>query len=124
MQNKEIELIAKWNLNNREKGYNIQHGGEGADAVSEETKLKISKSKKGQTLSEESKHKMSISRTGNKHFASIPVAQYDDNGNKLAEFANSREAERTTGVDSRNIRSCLSGKREHAGGFVWRKILS
>lgn len=121
---KEIELISKWSLTSRDKGYNIQNGGEGADAISDESKLKISIAKKGHKLSEETKRKMSLSRMGNKHFASIPVAQYDDFGNKLAEFTNSREAERVTGVESRNIRSCLAGKRQHAGGFVWKKIHS
>jgi hypothetical protein len=121
-QNKEVELISKWQLNDRNKGYNIQKGGEGVDSVSDETRLKISKAKKGQRMSVESRLKMSISRTGKGHFRSVPVAQYDDNGNKLAEFSNSREAERATGIESRNIRKCISGERQHAGGFVWKKI--
>lgn len=123
-QDKEIELIAKWDLNNRSKGYNIQKGGEGVDAVSDEIRLKMSNAKKGKKLSEETKRRMSIGRTGDKHFASIPVSQYDDYGNKIADFANSREAERITGIESRNIRSCINGKRQHSGGYVWRKTLS
>ena len=90
--------------------------------LSDEVKNKISKSKKGRKLSEATKHKMSESRTGSKHFASIPITQFDDYGNKIAEYTNSREAEFHTGICSRNIRNCINGKRKHAGGYVWTRV--
>lgn len=48
---KEIELIAEYKSNNPEFGYNITNGGEGYNGVkhTQETKDKISKSKKGKT---------------------------------------------------------------------------
>ena len=123
-QEKERELIAKWELNDRSYGYNIQKGGEGVDAISDETRRKMSEIRKGKKLSEETKHRMSLGRLGAKHFASIPVAQVNDSGVIIAVFANSREAERATGIESRNIRSCVSGDRLHAGGFSWIRIRS
>ena len=117
----EKRLIAEWCLTDREFGYNIALGGEGVSSISEETKQKISKSKKGQKLSEETKLKMSKSRTGKGHWASIPVAQYSTEGNLIAVYSNSREASLQTGVNDRNIRHCLKGARQHAGGFEWRK---
>lgn len=123
-EDKEIELIAKWGLTNRDNGYNLSNGGEGAASLTDEIKKKISEAKKGQTLSEESKRKMSISRTGNKHSRSIPIGQYTDDGTLIRTYVNSREAEAITGICGRNIRKCVQGQRSHAGGFVWRKILS
>lgn len=123
-KDKEKHLISKWLLTDREHGYNMSPGGEGAGSISAETRLKISKAKKGQKLSDKSKKKMSLSRTGALHFASKPVGQYDDEGTLLNCFVNSREAQKETGIDARNIRACMSGNRQHAGGFVWKEIRS
>lgn len=122
-QEKEIYLIKKWCLTDRNKGYNISRGGEGVNSISDETRKKISDKRKGIKLSEETKHKMSVSRRGAGHFASIPVAQIDDDDNIVGEYVNSREAERLTGVNARNIRKCLCGERKHAGGYVWVKVI-
>lgn len=122
-QEKEKYLISKWDLNNRDCGYNIQRGGEGVNTISDETRRKISERKKGIKLSYDTKRKMSESRTGEKHFASIPVAQCD-NGVIIRVFVNSREAEQVTGIDGRNIRRCVKGERSHAGGFSWIRIRS
>lgn len=43
----EVELIAKYKSDNREYGYNIDHGGNAVGKLSEETKQKISAAKKG-----------------------------------------------------------------------------
>lgn len=45
-EDKEIELIAKWGLTNRDKGYNLSNGGEGAASLTDEIKKKISEAKK------------------------------------------------------------------------------
>lgn len=64
---KEIELIAKFDSTNPQKGYNRDHGGISRGKVSEETRRKISKSTKGEKSahygkhhSEETKRKLSI----------------------------------------------------------------
>ena len=45
-EEKEIELIAKWNLTNKTFGYNIESGGNLGKKLSEETKRKISENTK------------------------------------------------------------------------------
>lgn len=67
-EKKEIELISFHKSNNINYGYNIQNGGTHNGKHNEETKLKISKKKKGQCMSIESKMKMSKSRVGDKHW--------------------------------------------------------
>lgn len=50
------------------------------------------------------------------------VAQYDMDGNKIAEYESMREAERQTGIHAGNIsRACL---KDHytTGGFKWKYI--
>lgn len=70
---KEIETIAKYRSNNRKYGYNISSGGESRKGctLSEETKKKISKHNGrymlGKHLSEETKRKLSIGRMGEKN---------------------------------------------------------
>lgn len=118
----EQKLIFEWKLTDREFGYNLSPGGEGCNAMSEETKAKLSRQRKGIKLSDETKRKMSVSRTGKGHWASIPVAQCDNNGNVLRVYPNSRLASAATGINDRNIRHCLRGKRQHAGGYVWKII--
>ena len=51
---------------------------------------------------------------------SKPILQFAKNGEFVAEFPSSREAERQTRINSKNISSCCNCKRHSAGGFVWR----
>lgn len=62
---KEIELIEKCRSNEREFGYNLQAGGNNG-SPSEETRIRISNSHIGKCLSEETKKKISLARTGQK----------------------------------------------------------
>lgn len=64
---KEIELIAKFDSANKDKGYNLDLGGNSVGKTSEETRRKISESTKGEKSahygkhhSEEAKRKMSV----------------------------------------------------------------
>lgn len=51
-----------------------------------------------------------------------PVEQLDYDGIKLIDVHNSlTDAQRKTGVNYNNIRKCLLGEIEHAGGFTWRE---
>lgn len=72
-ESKEIELIAFYKSDNPKFGYNISHGGS-INNMSEETKKKISESKKGEKsplygkhLPEETRRKISESKKGEKH---------------------------------------------------------
>lgn len=72
-EQKEIELIAEYQSNNRNYGYNIANGGNCVGTVSEETKQKISKANmgnqygKGNVLSDEHKRKLSEAMKGNQY---------------------------------------------------------
>lgn len=68
-EEKEIELINKYKTTNDKYGYNIQNGGFHNGKFTTETRVKISNAKKGTRLSEDTKRKMSISRSGKNHWA-------------------------------------------------------
>lgn len=51
----------------------------------------------------------------------IPVLQFDLNGKRIQRFGSIIEAERVTGVSHQTISECCRGKRETAGGFIWKK---
>lgn len=53
-EQKEIELIAYYDSTNHEKGYNISHGGNSVSKHNEETKRKISESRRGKYIGENS----------------------------------------------------------------------
>ena len=70
-ENKEIELIGLYKSDQREYGYNIQHGGSSIGKHSEETKRKIGKANKGKPSwfagkhhTQETKEKMREISTG------------------------------------------------------------
>lgn len=51
---------------------------------------------------------------------SIPILQLTKDGMVIKEWPSSWEAERHLGIPQSNICHCLKGRRESAGGFVWR----
>lgn len=54
-------------------------------------------------------------------FHSIPVVQYDMDGNKLKEFPSISDAASFVGLkDTKGITKCCKGKRRSAGGYLWR----
>lgn len=48
------------------------------------------------------------------------VCQMDINGNIIAHFNSTLEAEKKTGVRHGNISKCCDGKAPTAGGYIWR----
>ena len=138
----EAFLIAM--LGTIENGYNTSSYGSGDFKHSEETKKKISKahigkhhteeSKKkiseattgennpmfGKHHSEESKKKMSNALKGNINAPTKSVIQYSINGDFLAEYPSSHEAERQVGCDKSSICKCCKGKRKSCGGYIWK----
>lgn len=169
-ENKEIELIALWNTTNPECGYNHENGGNGKGKVTEKTKKKLAKATKdyfrththpslGTHMSEESKLKLSQSRKGIKWSSetrqkilqtkkenpyhhtkesvdkikqsnkdnykkwSKKVCQYNLSGEYLGTFDSIRDASRSTGVNRTQISSCCHEKSLSAGGYYWRFVL-
>lgn len=151
-ENIEILLIKQYNSANHKFGYNIELGGSLSGKMSEETKQKISKSKKGKKASEESKKKMSISRKGEGN-AFYGKSHTDESKNKIGLsnsqkswkgkfgkdhnkskqclcietgiiYFSTREAERITGIDHSSINRCCNEKQNQAGGYTWKYLLS
>ena len=111
-------LDSKWILNNREKffiklfksnmskfGYNSTDGGEGSigHKMTQESKIKMSKSKKGKFNGKWSKS----------------VFQFDLNFNLIKEWPSAAEIERQLGFDAKQIADCCNLKQHSCKGFLW-----
>lgn len=59
-------------------------------------------------------------RFGGASNRSKKVIQSNKYGEYLNEFTSAAEAHIITGVNSKNISSCCLGKRQSAGGYIWR----
>lgn len=148
----ECYYIDKFNtLVKNKKGYNVSSGGSNGNNFAGKTeeemneiKAKLSEAHKGKTFSEETKQKMSDSKKDNYVGENHPmwnngkqIAQYDKNMQLLAIYGSSHEAERQTGVAQTNIITCCKfhamncnceewfkthkrDARKIAGGFIWK----
>ena len=140
---KERELIAKWDLTNREYGYNIENGGNSGKTVSEETKRKLSDitkqqmtpearnylrectlrqfaihghPTKGRPCSREKRHKISNSH----NFHKKKIGQYSSDGELIAVFDSLHDMERKTGCFRSSVTNYLKGKTTYSYGYDWR----
>ena len=114
-EQKEIELIKKYNSNDDMYGYNIENGGNHKGKVSNETKQKLSKIFNGRKMSDEAKINLI------KNIPKKKVYQFDKKGNLLNEYISIREAARKNNIDSGSITLCCEKKKNHktAGGYIW-----
>ena len=87
---------------------------------SKETRRKMSESRIGKHFSEEHKKKLSEARIGNHNRPQTPVLQYSKNGEFIAEYPSTKEAERQTGCNQGHICHCCKGKYKSTGGFIWK----
>lgn len=60
-----------------------------------------------------------LGRTGAKHCRSLPIIQKSLQGVFIKEWESALQAERELKVSSQNISHVCTGKRNHAGGFIW-----
>lgn len=51
---------------------------------------------------------------------SKPVLQFSKDGELIAEYLSTREAERQTGCNHSSICECCKGKQKSAGGYIWK----
>lgn len=117
----ERELISKFKTHVSQGGYNLTIGGEGSPGriVSNETKRRISKAKKGKSKgftrkhTEESKRKMSESLTGR----TIPVLQVKIIDNNGVVYSSITEASKTLGVKRTTIGESLRLNRTLRNGM-------
>ena len=125
----ESELM-KW-YDSVENGYNTSEYGGFSCKHSEDTRNKMSQALRGENNpmygmtgenspfygkhhSEESKEKI------RKNNPSKPVLQFSKNGEFIAEYPSTQEAERQTGCNHSSICECCKGKRKSCGGFIWQ----
>lgn len=109
--------------------------------MSPEAKSKMSAAKKGTTMHINTKkaiieaNKKRVYKSGHKQsketvekrisFFRKPVLQYDLNGNFIQKFNSVKEAASTVNIKNPTcISSCILGKRNKSGGFIWRKAES
>ena len=114
----ESELM-KW-YDSVENGYNSSSYGSGHCKRSEETKKKMSEAMTGEKhpmfgkhRSEETRKKMSESH------GVYGILQYSKDGEFIAEYPSTWEAERQTGCYHANICYCCKGKLKSTGGYIW-----
>lgn len=103
-EEKEIELIAKYQSNNREFGYNIENGGNCIGTMSEETKRMLSE----------------IHKSIDKDWVRIPICQYTTDGVLIREWKSSVHAEKALGIEHTSIRCCCRGDVKISGGYIWK----
>lgn len=148
-EQKEIKLIAYYDTTNRNKGYNVEFGGNSTGKLSEEQRDKLRNYNLGKKHSEETRRKMSESgkrkiftEEHKRHLSeskmckfhsdktkemmretskkNVSVLQFDKNMNFICKYISISEASRKTSVARPNISSCCRGVTEQAGGFIWR----
>ena len=122
----EEEYIKKYN--SIEKGFNLNSGGENK-LHSQETKNKMSQTRKGISHSQEHNEAISNALMGKKktpeHIRNNQLAQHREpvecieTGEKYESLS---DAERKTGILGETISRCCRGKQKTASGFNWRFI--
>lgn len=143
-EEKEREIIAKWNLTDRKYGYNIESGGNAKKVVSQETKDKLSEITKkqmttkarlhlsecakkqfatkghpclGKKLTEDTKKKISKSHS----FHSKGINQYTLDGVFVRHYNSLHEMERETGFFRCAVTNFIKGKSKYCYGYIWKK---
>ena len=121
-------------------GYNMTLGGmtRGTYNHSEETRLKLSRMKKGKRLSEAAKRNIAEGHRGLKftelhktnlqkaHKADMKrIRQFTVEGVLIAEYDSIKAAERTTGINRGGISACINGRQQRTTGrdgvsYMWK----
>lgn len=83
--------------------------------LTEEHKRKLSESNKGKKMSEEAIRKRL------KTIGVTKIIQYDKCGEFIQLWDSAKNIENTLHISSSKIYACCNKRRNHAGGFVWRK---
>lgn len=128
----ECRLIAEWQTNNQNFGYNMTTGGDGTKGCypSEETRRKLSEARRKENLSAETLARRSAGLKGRKfteeHKRKIgdgnskPILMFAKDGTLLRSFPSAREAEVELGISHAHISQCCHNKRNSTGGYVWK----
>lgn len=120
-EQKEIELIAKYQTTKDENGYNKENGGNHNGKMTNKIKEKLSKSHLGYKMEEKTKLKISETLKGTRHGMAIikmkPINMYDLDGNFIKSFDCMCDCQRELGVKKQNISLCCQGKRKSTHGY-------
>lgn len=97
-------------------GYNLTDGGDGTFGrpTSEATKEKIRQKALLRVYTDQIKLNMRNSSTKKKE-----VSQFTLDGILVEVHKSTRDAQRSTGIDSTRIAACARGKYKQSGGFIW-----
>lgn len=136
---KEIELISYHKSNDSAFGYNISSGGESGcgHVVSQEVRKRVGDARRGKPLTAEHREKLSKAKMGKKrgkfsqevveHMKRAQAArqrrnvrQYTKDGVYLKQWDSVRCASRALQIADTNIYFACKGKRNSAGGFLWK----
>lgn len=141
-----IEQFIQWGFKVVNKN---KKGGMGPEFLSNEAKNKKSKAMMGKTHSKETCLKMSLSKKGKplnhgdilsqskkgksinliltfqhknklKEIKSIPIIQYDLNGNFIKEWSSTQEAAIFYNIQKGHICNALNGRSKSSNNFVWK----
>lgn len=131
-KNLEINLIKQYK--SLGLSYNITDGGDGGRGLhnkrkkmSDETKLKMSKSRKGLLAGNKNpmygRHETApaYGKFGKEHPASKKVYQYDLLGNFIKEWDCLSDAQRHLNILVTHITACCNGRQKTAGGYIWKR---
>lgn len=127
---KEIQMIADYNCADPKYGYNMSYGGQVEHRATEETRRKMSESKKGKKFTEEHCKKIGLANTRRKLSEETRrkiaekhgkhVIQMDMSGNVIAVHKSIKDAIIAVGLKSTNsINNALTGKTKQSAGFRW-----
>ena len=131
---KEMEkyLIALYNTQDPEFGYNMTSGGDGTPGYhpSEETRKKLSTARMRENLSEETLRRRSDGLKGrqfsDEHKRKIgdgnskEICMYSKDGTYIRSFRSAHDAELELGISHSHISQCCTGNRNSSGGYVWK----
>lgn len=131
-KNIEISLIRQYK--SLGMSYNITDGGDGGRGLhnkrkkmSDETKLKMSKSRKGLLAGNKNpmygRHETNpaYGKFGKEHPASKKVYQYDLLGNFIKEWDCLSDVQRHLNILVTHITACCNGRQKTAGGYIWKR---
>lgn len=109
------------------KGYSFEYADEERKALAKPKRVGMTRAEQGELTRQrmlgntygKGRKPSEKSIQASKNLFSIPVRQYDKDGNLIAEYASCIEAERQTGIT--HIDDASRGKRKTAGGYIWRR---
>ena len=114
--------LEQYHINNYKPNYNISPtaGSQMGFKFSEESKRKMSESRKGAIQSDEIRNKISNANKGRPAANRKPVYQLTLDGQIVREHNSIMAAALFMGLSVRSINYCIKGLSKSSGGFIWK----